>query len=187
MEDSFENEADEIQANRPKINHSQGVVGKVEWESLGGHDYTGIFEQGSTDALIRMSESNFLIPEAGGLAPSLAIKFLRDGRRSTNLLANVGFESTDSFNFMATNFRHRIDLHENHCAAETIERKFANVHLSPQSLGISEIARFTTVGSFTADPIFPFELWLEPSAEVSNLWPDERQYDSEGNEIKFYE
>ena len=73
---------------------------------------------------MRLSESNFLIPEAGGLAPSLAIKFLRDGMRSVNVLANVGFESTSSFNFFAANFRARVDLHENECAADTIERKF---------------------------------------------------------------
>ena len=60
-----------------------------------------------------MSESNFLIDEASGLAPSLAIKFLRDGMRSVNVLANVGFESTSSWNFMSSDFRARIDLHDN--------------------------------------------------------------------------
>ena len=81
--------------------------------------------------MMRLSESNFLIPEAGGLAPSLAIKFLRDGMRSVNVLANVGFESTSSFNFFAGNFRTRVDLHVNECAADTIERKFLEVQASP--------------------------------------------------------
>jgi len=80
---------------------------------------------------MRMSESNFIFPEAGGLAPSLAIKFLIDGDRSRNLLANVGFESTSSWNFFSANFRARVDLHEDQCAADTIERKFLNVLDTP--------------------------------------------------------
>ena len=131
MAESFNREADEISLGRPKINHSQGVVAIVEWEDLGGHDYTGIYNGGSDKALIRMSESNFLIPEASGLAPSLAIKFLRDKMPSVNHLANVGFESTSSFNFFSSTFRSRIDLHTNECAAETIELTFLDVQNRP--------------------------------------------------------
>ena len=132
-----------------------------------------------------MSESNFLIDEASGLAPSLAIKFLRDGMRSVNVLANVGFESTSSWNFMSSDFRARIDLHENECAASTIERKFANVQLRPQSLGLAEISKFSSDGTEENDFVFPYSLWFEPSSDVNSLWPDTRQYDDDGIEITF--
>ena len=131
MNVSFDRESDELPENRPKINHSQGVVCKVEWVDQGGHNYTGLYNGGSSTALMRMSESNFIFPEAGGLAPSLAIKFLIDGDRSRNLLANVGFESTSSWNFFSANFRARVDLHEDQCAADTIERKFLNALNTP--------------------------------------------------------
>ena len=48
MEVSFDLEADELPEGRPKINHSQGVVAKMEWEDLGGHSFTGIFSESTT-------------------------------------------------------------------------------------------------------------------------------------------
>ena len=40
-----------------------------------------------------------------GLTPTLAVKFLINGRESVNLLANTSFEPSDSFNFFANDFR----------------------------------------------------------------------------------
>ena len=97
MSISYNRNADELRGQcdtpRPKLNHAQGVVVLVSWEDLGGHDYTGLFEGGSDMGLIRMSETNFDVPEATGLTPSLAIKFLRDGMGSVNHLANVRYRS----------------------------------------------------------------------------------------------
>lgn len=107
---SFGTQNDELPVGRPKINHAQGVVGLVSWIDRGNHDYTGLFDGDSDTGLIRMSESNFILPETGGLTPSLAIKFVRDGIRSVNHLANVNFEGTNSWNFFANDFRSRVDL-----------------------------------------------------------------------------
>ena len=110
------------------MNHAQGVVALVTWENLGGHDFTGLYEDGSDSGLIRLSESNFIVPETTGLSPSLAIKFLRNGMDSVNHLANVSFASTDSWNFFANDFRSRVDLFTNQqCERPTIERKFLDV------------------------------------------------------------
>ena len=66
--------------------------------------------------LIRMSEANFgLLEEAPGLTPSIAIKFLRDGMKSVNHLANVSFGPSKSFNFFANDFRSSVPLFENEC------------------------------------------------------------------------
>ena len=48
MEVSFDLEADELPIERFKVNHSQGVVAKMEWENLGGHSFTGIFAENTT-------------------------------------------------------------------------------------------------------------------------------------------
>ena len=77
--------------------------------------------------LIRMSEANFVLPETTGLTPSLAIKFLRDGIESVNVLANVSFDPTTSFNFFANIFRSRIPLFGHTCEQVTIQKKFAEV------------------------------------------------------------
>ena len=63
---SFDRQADELQSPgyplRPKTKHSQGVVAKVSWEDLEGHDYTGLFEGGSDLGLMRLSEANYFLP-----------------------------------------------------------------------------------------------------------------------------
>ena len=75
---TFDSTGDELPYNRVKVNHRQGVVGLIEWEDLGGHSYTGMYE-GTSRGLVRLSEANFLLPEADGLTPSAAFKFFRDG------------------------------------------------------------------------------------------------------------
>ena len=96
------------------------MVGLVEWESLGIHPYTGLFKGTSScsksctltktkiQGLIRLSEANFLVPEAGGLTPTLAMKFPRTKIPSANILANTSFEPSKSYNFFENDFKTRV-------------------------------------------------------------------------------
>lgn len=78
--------------------------------------------------LIRMSEANFgLLDEAPGLTPSIAIKFLIDGEKSVNHLANFSFGPSDSFNFFANDLRSKIELFEHEMDIQTIQKKFTEV------------------------------------------------------------
>lgn len=121
---TFKHESDELPRNRPKINHAQGVVAKVQWKSLENHDYSGLYEIGSYDfeanALLRMSEANFDLPEARGLTPSMALKFPRTGMHSINHLANVNFEPTNSFDFFANDFLTHVPMFTERGAQQTI-------------------------------------------------------------------
>lgn len=101
----------------------------ASWEDLGGHNYTGIYNGGSDKIIMRLSESNFDIPEASGLTPSFALKFLRDNMRSVNMLtlANESFEPMDNFNFFSEDFYTRVFLFEDDCPKRTIQRKFLEV------------------------------------------------------------
>ena len=105
---------DVLPEGRPKINHAQGVVGLIEWEDKGNHEYTGLYKQLESETaltgLLRLSEGNFLLPNAIGLTPSLAIKFPRDGMPSVNHLANVSFDPVEGWNFFAREFRSKVDL-----------------------------------------------------------------------------
>ena len=112
---SFGNRGDELPRDRPKINHSQGAVAKVSWEDLGGHAYTGIYDGGSDLGLMRLSEANFVLPEAPGLTPAMGLKFQRDGMEAVNILANTSFEPSSSWNFFANNFGTRITLFADEC------------------------------------------------------------------------
>jgi len=70
---------DEMPAGQKKVVHTQGVVAKIEWVPTPGTPYTGIFAEGSTNAIIRYSQTPNLTTAHSGLLPSLAIKFLIDG------------------------------------------------------------------------------------------------------------
>ena len=103
MELTYDLTGDELPYNRDKINHAQGVVGLIKWQDLGGHDYTGMYE-GNSRGLVRLSEGNFLLPEADGLTPTAAFKFFRDGIQSVNHLANTNWGPSGSYDFMANDF-----------------------------------------------------------------------------------
>ena len=134
--------------NRFKINHAQGVVAQISWEDVGGHGYTGIYGGGSDLGIIRMSEGNFLLPgnEIPGLTPTLAVKFLIDGRDSVNLLANTSFDPSNSFNFFADDFRTIIPNFRDDCLQDTIGAKFIQATREIGAIGLSEFARWETNG-----------------------------------------
>ena len=109
MRNSFYFFSDELKQASKKAIHQQGVVGKVQWYDFGNHNYTGLMDGGFSEAIMRFSESDFIVPESSGLAPSFAIKILSTGRHSTNVLTRVDFEPSDSWNFWLNKFKHRVN------------------------------------------------------------------------------
>ena len=100
MRHSFAN-GDEMPEGNLKLAHTQGVVAKVTWEPIGdAGGYTGMLgKEGSKNVLMRLSETGMLHEESGGLTPSVAFKFLRDGTFSDNIVAMPSFEGSGSWNF----------------------------------------------------------------------------------------
>ena len=162
-------------------------MAKASWEDLGGHDYTGLFEGGSDLGLIRLSEANYFLPEASGLTPSLAIKFLRDGMESVNHMGNVSFEPTQSFNFFSGPFRSRLPIIQDTCAQETMLKKVAEAGNIVSSLGVANFARYKTDGTEIEDYKVPFEIWFEPTEDMKTRFPDTLQKDDAGNVIPFWD
>ena len=64
--------------------HPRGALAKVQFQSSGGHDYSGLF-QGADHGLLRLSVTGD--PSDRGFAPGLALKLLVDGKRSENVSA----------------------------------------------------------------------------------------------------
>jgi hypothetical protein len=184
---SFDRVSDEMPEGRDKYNHAQGTVGQVSWENIGNHPYTGIFASGSSNAVIRLSEGNLLIPEATGLTPTMGLKLLRDGMPSVNIVANTSFEPLSSFNFFSANFHTHIPLFADECNQQTVQRKFAEVTETIGALGLSEVSRFDSAGNPDSNNRFPFKIWFEPNQELRALWPETREYNAEGAEVPFYE
>ena len=63
------------------------MVAKVKYVAEPNNGLSGILGSGSDTALLRFSESMYLHEESKGLTPSVAVKFLRDGMKSANILA----------------------------------------------------------------------------------------------------
>ena len=71
---------------RKKTIHAVGNVGKISWESMGDHQYTGIFK-GSDTGFARLSSASPVDNDKPHMVPGFGIKFLRDGRDSANFVA----------------------------------------------------------------------------------------------------
>ena len=71
---------------RPKSIHSVGVVQEVKLVSSGNHPFTGIFK-GADYGFIRHSVARPYFKAKKDLAPGFALKFLRDGVDSANVVA----------------------------------------------------------------------------------------------------
>jgi len=60
----FCDSSDELRGNREKTTHTQGLVAKIEWkpviDSNGNARFSGIYEEGTSTAIIRLSETNNL-------------------------------------------------------------------------------------------------------------------------------
>ena len=93
---------------RQKYVHQQGVVTKARFVATqNDRGYTGIFESGADDVIIRFSETGqHLEGHKEALNPSIALKFLRSGVTSGNTLAMVQFEDDieNGWDFWKNNF-----------------------------------------------------------------------------------
>lgn len=80
---------------RTNVFNSQGNVGMVRWEDLGGHPYTGIFAGGADSGFIRLSTETPVNADVSSsqtkMNPTLALKLLRNQRDSANTVANLNF------------------------------------------------------------------------------------------------
>jgi hypothetical protein len=94
-----------LTGTRVKYIHSVGVVGKVKFESSGKHPFTGVWE-GAQHGLVRLSSAT---EPSSSLTPGLALKFLRDGVDSADLVAMYGINGTPGdWNFFEKDFSNHI-------------------------------------------------------------------------------
>jgi len=106
---SFSNAFDQLTEGRLKTAHTQGLHAKASWVSSGDHEYTGLFDTGSDNVLIRFSETTNLTSESTGLLPALAVKVMVDYKSSVNIVAMPSFWSTGSWNFFEYGFKTRVE------------------------------------------------------------------------------
>ena len=165
--------------NRLKVAHTQGVIAKVTWEPVQNDSgYTGIYEHGATEVLLRFSQTGMVTEKTSGLHPSLALKFLRDGQPSSNIVAMPNFTGTDSWNFLENPMMNRVapfDPVEHQCEENTIRKKLTEASMWPYVCSVSQIADWApsldaqgqTVDSAAIS--FPFHLIFDSPKKDSCL------------------
>ena len=100
---AFEHKGDEfdchpVQGCHHKTIHGVGSVGKVIWKDLGGHPYTGAFKGGDS-GFMRLGNGFPTIADPPMIWPGIAVKILRDGMDSANIVAIRGPAPQNNFNF----------------------------------------------------------------------------------------
>ena len=107
----FETKGDELECSwngcRNKTIHAQGNVAKIQWENLGGHNYTGMFK-GADAGYARLSIAKPTDTKTPNLAPGMGVKLLRDGADSANFVCMFSVDGQPSLDFFANNFVNHI-------------------------------------------------------------------------------
>lgn len=96
----------------------------------------------SEHVLVRFSETHNSPEAAGGLLPSVAIKWLRDGTHAANLLAMPGVKTNGSWDFFDRPLRNRIEPFDpdvDKIAVRTIERKLFDGTGRPYVTGVRDL------------------------------------------------
>ena len=180
MEPSFDNLGDVFEGDRKKLIHSVGNVAKAKFISSPDSPYTGIFK-GSSQVLVRLStakdfDTSKTKPQGayGNFVPGMAIKFLRDGIHSTNILAMKSVMGQNSWNFFYHDFTNDFDLPSDaDMSLQLLSRKFMSVTSYIGSLGLKELSERDELGQEIWPIKYPYKLVFRPNPEVRNLFSDD--------------
>jgi len=152
---------------RTKFIHERGAVASIRWEPVNDlpetHEFTGIFK-GSDFGFARMSLVGAESPR-GHTGPGMALKFLRSGVDSANLITMFSVAGQDSLNFFENNFTNPIPIVDptGDFALKAIGEKFRTKTEKIFQLGVSDMAMYDQEGKKEASPVFPFGIRLEPT------------------------
>lgn len=157
-------------SNHGKRIHSVGFVASIEFNSVGGHPYTGLFT-GAPFGLIRMSLAEPASKE--GTSPGVAIKFFRDGMSSVNFFAMYRLQGQSSGNFFENDFTNHVPLPPaDDFKLNQLVAKFDKASAPSNQVGLSDIAKATADGAEVEDIEFPYEVILKPASGLREKCSD---------------
>ena len=148
---------------RKKSTHTQGLIAKIEWKPVrdpetGATRFSGIYNEGTETAILRLSQTINLTEKSEGLLPSFAIKFLLDYEKSENLFGMPNFtgkyadsegNETTSWDFFKGTFRNRVERFSDDCERDALEAKMIEGNNKPYATGVA-LPAFWTTGPGTA-------------------------------------
>jgi len=161
---------------RTKLIHGVGVVGKVKLVPKGNTGYTGIF-QGNDHGFVRLSLA--ASPNGNPFTPGMALKFLRDGVDSANIIAMYSVDGQPgNYDFFANSFSNHISFPKPGLASWAIGKKFSTATDFITSLGLSDAAQMGSDGNFNYAANFPWKLRFVPNPQLTNQFPTDKQSSS---------
>lgn len=178
---SFTHDKDTFPSGRNKYIHSVGTVGQFEIVST-STKYSGIFK-GCKNVIGRLScakqPDESKTSAKGALAnftPGFALKCLRSGVPSANIIVMYSVLGQESWNFFKNDFSNHIpevkekDIPE--FALKLLAKKFSTATPFIATLGTKDFARFDENGNEEKDIRLPFSLVFKPNEKLRNALPD---------------
>jgi hypothetical protein len=165
---TFDHLGDVLPEGREKLIHSVGSIAKAKFIPTEDHPYTGILRSGCDNVLLRLStgkpyDTKKTNPEAAlfNFVPGLAIKFLIDGKPSTNTVAMHSTSGQNSWNFFENDFTPQFDINYDMSFAEKlVAAKFTEISYYISTLGNREMCSIDQDGTEVSkgEDRFPFKL-----------------------------
>jgi len=167
------NVSDQNAAGRQKLIHSVGWTAKVrvEWQS---NPYTGMFSEAQSHGFMRISSASK--PDSKQNTPGFALKMMRDGKPSANLVAMWSLFGQDNDN---NYFRHPFSNHVSDLPGFEVSAKWAQLKLlanrfeekdqDANMVGLSDFATSNSKGQSSGKVDSPFALVFAPQKGVQQL------------------
>merc|ERR1712072_382221 len=178
IDESFDRFSDEYMADHAKVIHTFGSVAKVRLQAEANTPYTGLF-RGADFGLIRLSlvksptDPCKGIPfTAGCFAPGIAVKLLRDGTYSSNLIAmtSLGDGQGRNFNFFLNPMKIWVPKPLG-AAAGLVMGIFSIAAKEPYKLGSKEFATMDPTASLT-EAKAPSNVYFVPPAAIATRFSE---------------
>jgi len=152
---------------RKKLIHTVGAVAKAKIVWSGNNKYTGMFK-GANNLLIRASTAQE--PDSNGLTPALAIKAMRDGIPSGNIIGMYELDGQPTLNFFEHNMCSHLAARPSFgLKLQLLGKKFQLQYQYPGCLGLSDFSKFTESGASVVSPVFPWALMFQVNPAVAAL------------------
>ena len=151
--------------------HSIGALCPFKIEMSAESPFTGLLQASQkVSGLIRLSPNTIFGPNTPGLSVGLALKFLRSGVRSANIVMVHGenFLSIPSYDFFSVNVSNHNIADFEHLIATNPKVGFVLSRLCSSGycinkVGLSDVCTYDQQGNRADNVIFPFKLYLCPA------------------------
>jgi len=151
---------------RKKLIHTVGAVAKAKIVWTSNSQYTGMFKA-ANNVLVRASTA--VEASLDGITPAFAIKALRDGIPSGNIIGMYELDGQTSLNFFEHNLcTHLADRPTLALKLKLLGLKFKAQSSYPGCLGLSEFASFTESGTKVLSPKFPWALVFQVNPTLTS-------------------